>query len=319
MPTDTNLDRAIYDLLSHQCPAMWLGFPIGTGNVYWVDSTNGVVGNSGIRPDLAVPSIIEALTLCVDDNNDYIMVIEDYREGETITVNKTRVHIIGLANYLRQNSNSPYVALHASTDGDFPIFTVSALSNNCEIAGFMIGGGATHAGIENPAGTPMGLHIHDNVFGHFFSHDDPRDGISIELNATNIRIEHCVFLGTPHGKGFITRDGIRWLTGGDPLNGAIENNQFKALPGIAINFAQVAANTGGISLLRNIFNVLDTANGEAITLNTTPAGMLVDQNHAMYGNAQVGYGQNPFRDLNAPNNDWGVNYRGNLVIEPVIV
>ena len=54
MPADTNLDRAIYDLLSKQCPAMWLGIPIGPGNVYWVDSVNGVVGNTGIRPDLAV-------------------------------------------------------------------------------------------------------------------------------------------------------------------------------------------------------------------------------------------------------------------------
>jgi len=318
MASPNHVDNAIYDLLSKQCPAMWLGFPIGTGVVYWVDSTNGDDGNVGTRPDQAFATIIFALTQCVNNRNDYIMVIDDWQEAAAIAINKTRVHIIGLNNYLRQNSNHMFVGLSSVTN-DFSIFTVSALSNECEIAGFALGGGATNAGIENIIGAPMGLHIHDCSFGHFFTHNDPQDGIRIGLNATNIRIEHCVFLGTPHGKGDITRDGIHWECGGDPLNGSIEDNQFKALPGVGINFAQVAADTGGISILRNIFNVLDTVDGEAITLNTTPAGMLVDQNHVMYGNAQVGYGQNPYRDLNSPNNDWGLNYRGNQVIEPVIV
>ncbi|MBU0599014.1 hypothetical protein KKF61_08590 [Patescibacteria group bacterium] len=318
MAAPSHVSNAIYDLLSKQCPAMWLGFPIGTGVVYWVDSANGNDGNNGKRPDEAFATITFALTQCVDNNNDYIMVIEDWQEAATITVNVDRVHIIGLANYLRPNTNNPFVGLNSVTN-DFPIFTVGSLGAYCEIAGFMIGGGANHAGIENPAGTPSSLHIHDNVFGHSFSGNTPQDGIFIDINATNIRIENNVFLGTPHGKGVITRDGIRWATGGDPLNGNIENNQFKALPGVAINFVSSAADTGGISLLRNTFNILDTADGEAITLGATLAGMLVDQNHAMYGNAQVGYGQNPYRDLNAPNNDWGVNYRGNTVIEPVIV
>ena len=317
MPPDTNLDRAIYDLLFHQCPAMWLGFPIGTGNVYWVDSVNGVVGNSGIRPDLAVPSITEALTLCANDNNDYIMVIENWQEAATITVNVTRVHIIGLSNYFRKNSNHPFVALNSVTN-DFPIFTVSALSNNCEIAGFAIGGGATEAGIENVAGTPMGLHIHDCVFGHSFSGNTPQDGIRISVNATNIRIEHCVFLGAPGGKGLITRDGIHWECGGDPLNGDIENNQFNGLPGVGINFAQVADATGGITIKDNVIVCGADTLGDAITLAAVTRGFMVVGNKALYGKATAGMVNNPYLDstIVAPFNSWMANYKGNALVDP---
>lgn len=317
MPSDTNLDRAIYDLLSKQCPAMWLGIPIGAGNVFWVNTAakGGSDLNVGTRPDQPFEHIQHALdNHCVDEHNDYIMVIDDYQEEATITVNKTCVHIIGLANYFRPNTNNPLVCLNASDD--WPVFTVSALSNNCEIAGFMIGGGDNHAGIENPGGTPMGLHIHDCVFGHFFSHNDPQDGILIDLNATNIRIEHCVFLG-PGGKGFLTRDGIRWSSGGDPLNGDIENNQFKGLPGVAIDFVSVAAATGGITIKDNVISCKEGAGiGNAITLEATCRGFLVVGNKAGYGGAAMGV--NPYLDNStvAPFNTWIENYTGNALIYP---
>ena len=263
------------------------------------------------------PSIIEALTLCVAGNNDYVMVIEDWQEAATIDVNITRTHIIGLANYLRPNSNNTFVALNSVTN-DFPIFTVSGLSEYCEIAGFMIAGGATEAGIENVAGTPSSLHIHDNTFGHIFSANTPQDGIRISINATNIRIENNVFLGTPGGKGLITRDGIRWLAGGDPLNGDIENNQFNGLPGIGINFAQVAAATGGITIKDNIIACGADTQGDAITMAAVTRGCLIVGNKAIYGPATAAMVNNPYLDqtIVAPFNAWMANYKGNALIDP---
>lgn len=320
MGAPTHVDNAIYDLLSHQCPAMWLGIPIGPGNVYWVNTAanGGSDLNVGTRPDQPFEHIQHALdNHCVNENNDYIMVIGDWQEAATITVNKTRVHIIGLANYFRPNTNNPLVCLNAS--GAWPIFTVSANSNNSEIAGFMLGGDS--AGIANVAGTPMNLHIHDCVFGHSFSGNTPQDGILIDSNATNIRIEHCIFLGTPGGKGLITRDGIHWSGGGDPLNGNIENNQFKGLPGVAVNFVSVADATGGITIKDNVIVCEDVDGGPAvvgngITLADTCRGFLVVGNKAGHGQAQTA--NNPYLDsaVVPPLNTWIENYSGNALIYP---
>ena len=106
MPTDTNLDRAIYDLLS-QLFGNVLGIPTGAGNVFWVDGINGNNANSGTRPDQPWLTITYALTQCVNEHNDYIMVLDAWQEPAAVDINVTRVHIIGLANYLRKNSNNP--------------------------------------------------------------------------------------------------------------------------------------------------------------------------------------------------------------------
>lgn len=316
MSTPTHVDNAIYDYITSLWPGMWLGIPIGAGNVFWVDGFNGNNANVGTRPDQPFLTITYALTQCIADHNDYIMVLDAWQEPAAVDVNITRVHIIGLGNYLRSNSNHPFVALNAAAD--HAIFTVTALSNNCEIAGFNLGGGATHAGIENAGGTPMGLHIHDCVFGHSFAGGTPQDGIRIEVNATNIRIENCIFLGVPGGKGTLTRDGIRWLCGGDPLNGNIENNQFKALPGIGINFAQVADATGGITIKDNVFSCGADTQGDAITLQATTRGFIVVGNKALYGSATAAMVNNPYLDntIVAPFNAWMCNYKGNALIDP---
>lgn len=294
------------------------GIPIGAGKVFWVNlsANGGDNGNPGTRPDKPFETITYALTQCVSGRNDYIFVIDDYRELAAVAINKTRVHIIGLVNYLRPNPNVPFVCLNSVTN-DFAIFTVSALSNNSEIAGFALGGGAGHAGIENPGGTPMNLHIHDCVFGHSFSGNTPEDGIRIASNATALRVEACKFLGTSIGaQGLITRDGIRFGAAANSRGGDIVDNIFQGLPGIGID---ILSHGEALVIKRNEFTVPDLANGEAITLAAaTCAGILVDDNHAMNGNAQLDYGFCPYRDLNAPSNHWGRNYRGNAVIEPVI-
>ena len=316
MPEDTNLDRAIYDVLMNLFPGLQLGVPIGAGNVFWVDATNGDDGNVGTRPDQAFATIIFALTQCVDDNNDYIMVMENAAEAATITVGVSRVHIIGLGNFFRPNSNHPYIELSAG--GDWAIFTLTTASANCEIAGFSLGGGATAAGIQNLAGTPEGVHIHDCVFGHAFIADTPQDGIFIDLNATNIRIENCIFLGIPGGKGTITRDGIRWDSAADPLCGVIENNEFNGIPGIAINFVALLDATGGIGIKDNVIVCGADTQGDAITLAATTRGFRVAGNKALFGKVTAGMVNNPYVDATivSPFNTWIANHKGNVLVDP---
>ena len=317
MPADTNLDRAIYDLLAKQCPAMWLGIPIGIGDVYWVDSNNGNDANVGTQPNLAFATITHALVHCQNNHNDYIMVIAAAAEAVIIDINKTRVHIIGVGDFLtRPNQTNPPVPLIAPAA--LGVLQVSAASNYCEIAGFMIGGAANHAGIEN-TGAVIGLHVHDCVFGHTISGGAPADGIFIDINAVNIRVENCIFLGTPGGKGLLTRDGIRWDTATDPLNGNIENCQFKGLPGIAINFVAVTDATGGITIKDNVIACKENpVVGDAITLAATTRGFLVAGNKALYGKVTAAMANNPYLDLTvvAPFNAWMENYKGNALIDP---
>lgn len=308
----TNVDDAIYDLLASW--GAWIGGPIGAGRIFFVDGLNGNNANIGTDPNFPWLTITYALTQCVNDRNDYIIVLDHWQE--VVNINVTRVHIIGLSNFLRPNSNHSFVQMNAAADT--AIFLLTTLSNNCEIAGFSFGGGATHAGIENAGGTPMGVHIHDCVFGHTFAGGTPQDGIRIAVNATNIRIEDCVFLGAPGGKGTLTRDGIRWVSGGDPLNGYIGENEFKALPGIGINFAAVAAATGGITIKDNIFSCESDKQGSAITLTANCRGFLVSGNKALYGQSTALMAQNPYLDQAtvAPLNAWMANYKGNVLIDP---
>jgi len=294
---------------------MWLGWPIGTGNVFWVDSIRGDDGNVGTRPDLAFATIIFALTQCADDNNDYIMVIEDWSEGATILVTSSRVHIIGLGNSQRPNSGQPFVALTASAD--FPIFTINEPAGHVEISGFACGGGATSAGIESVASGVQGPHIHDCAFGHFFSGGTPRDGIFMGVGATNMRVENCYFYGTPTGKGLLTRDGFRYTSAPNPYNGVLINNKFLGLPGVGINIT-AAGGDGGFTIQDNTFECGGDVQGSAITLGVTVFGCLVVGNKAIYGNGAVAMVQNPYLDntVAAPYNAWAANYKGNALINP---
>jgi hypothetical protein len=303
MATPNTLEKAIWlKLLS-------LGIvPTALGNIFYVNGITGSNLNDGLTPATAWATITYALTNCVAGNDDYIIVIDHWQE--VVAINVTRVHIIGIP----ANPNHSFVQMNAA--GNTAIFTVTALSNNCEIAGFSFGGGAAHAAIENVGGTPMGLYIHHCQFGHAFANNTPQDGILIDVNATNIRIENCTFYGNLAG-GTLTRDGIHWAGGGDPLNGAIVNNQFLACPGVGINFVVVAANTGGIVIKNNIFACGADVQGSAITLGATCAGFLVSGNNALYGDVTAAMLNNPYLDqAAAANNHWMANYKGNAPVDP---
>jgi len=69
----------------------------------------------------------------------------------------------------------------------------------------------------------------------------------------------------------------------------------------------------------NRFLVDDAANGDAINISSAGAsGNMIINNYAANGMLNTGYSYNPYRDLAANTaNHWGMNYRGNQVIEPV--
>ncbi len=290
--------------------------PPAIGRVFYVNLGGVDAVGRGTDPGNPFLTITYALAQCVADRNDYIIVLDAWQEAMPIVVDVTRVHIIGLG----VNSNHPFAMLNATADT--AIFTVSASSNNAEIAGFQLGGGATHAGIENPGGTPMGLYIHDCIFGHSFAGDTPQDGIRIDLNATNIRIERCVFLGNEaEGGGTLTRDGIRWTSGGDPLGGVIIANTFTGLVGVGINITQVAANTGGFIIKDNLF-MAEIADAKAAGWAITLQGAALVKGSLVVGNmaSQAGdnAGNNPYRDLSTGAlatclNGWVNNHDGNAL------
>lgn len=313
MGSDTNVDRAIYDLLLAQCPAMWLGFPIGNGRVYFVDGLTGNNANVGTRPSLPWLTIAYALTQCTNGRNDYIIVLDHWQEAMPIAINRTRVHILGLSS----NPSNPYVRLNAAGNNT-AIFTVSALSHDCEIAGFSFGAGAAHAAIEDLATAPRGLYIHDCQFGHDWAcgGNTPRDGINIAVNAIAIRIVRNKFLGTV-ACGETTRDGIHWDGGAaDPFNGNIDDNEFLGLPTVGINIIAVLPG-GAITIRDNIFACGADVAGCAITLGATCWGFLVVGNKALYGDVTAAMINNPYLDSAvAFNNHWMANYKGNALIDP---
>jgi len=317
MPTDTNLDRAIYDLLSRS--AFW-GRPPILGNVFYVDQFAGDDLNDGRTPDRPFATITFALTQCVADHDDYIFVMDLWQE--VVTLNVARVHLIGVGT----SRSHPFCQWNAAADTS--CISLNTDSNNVEIAGFSFGGGATSAGIEQAVGACMGVYIHDCVFGSFHAGGTPQDGIRVTQNITSPRIEHCTFLGADAATktgGLLLRDGIRIVAGTGTYNGAIANNRFLGIPGVSCNFTPTSE-PNGLVIEGNYFYIpiVDAlAAGWAITLGAAAEGCMVNNNHAMQ--TGDGTGANPYRDLSNVGliaqleNGWGMNYSGQAVIAPVTV
>jgi len=178
--------------------------PKPMGEIYWVDHTNGLDTRDGQNKNLPLQTITEALTRCVNDNDDIILVKRCWNtEPDTITVNKRMVHIIGLGIQGGLGASLPAM-------GDTPVFILPATGAKCEIAGFSIGGGDNNPGIE--LNNNYGSWIHHCWFGHVGVGDTPRDGIANDAGAHNyngVRIENCKFLGGHGvGHGTLTRYGI---------------------------------------------------------------------------------------------------------------
>lgn len=99
------------------------GIPVGkhppiTGNVYFVDSTNGKAGYSGKKPTKALDTIAHALDKCTANNGDVIYVMEGHAENiattTTVDIDVAGVSIIGLGHgekrpILTQTATGAYV------------------------------------------------------------------------------------------------------------------------------------------------------------------------------------------------------------------
>ena len=292
------------------------------GRVYHINTGGALYAgddaNSGLEYEHPMLTIKGALGRCVAGRNDYILVHDYWRptgEDWPIVINKKKVHIVGVA-----QRGLPYPAIHPSDNVD--AFQLSSLGQYGSIEYLTIGGGAAAAGIEIGAvGQVDGFVISENIFGHRWF-GGPLNGIrqiavtSKGGNGNVINRNH--FLGNWQGKGVITGNAIDMLVAG-PLDRCfyqlqILENWFHGITGVAINLTR---DNGG-EVLDNRFVVPDGETGEAITLRAACLGTMVEGNRAMSGMLNAGYTYNPFRDL-ATNtyNHWGMNYRGNSVIETV--
>lgn len=283
----------------------------------------GKDANEGLDYEHPLLTITEALSRCVANRNDYIFIHDYWRptgESWPIVVNKNKVSIMGVA-----NPNLPFPAIHP--EANRPAFVFGSAGQYSEIAYLTLGGGNSYGGIniehytgQAQQGQVDGIWIHHITFGHKWF-GTPACGI--QKLATSIHPSHGVliedneFLGDlANCKGAITGNAIDILGVADGRaikNWTIRRNRFK---GCYIGVNLVRAYDPEIA--ENYFIVADAVTGEAITLQTNCLGAMVSENRAMNGMLNAGYTYNPFRDLSAhPANHWGMNYRGNSVIEPV--
>jgi len=292
------------------------------GRVYHINTEGAVYpgndANVGLEYEHPLATITEALSRCVANRNDYILIHDYWRPtGETwpIVHNKLKAHIIGVA-----QRGLPYLVIHPEDDVD--AFQLGSLGQYGSIEYLTIGGGATAAGIEiGASGQVDGFIISENVFGHRWF-GTPLNGIRQQAADTRggngVVINRNHFLGDWQGKGAITGNAIDML-----VTGALDRcfyqlqileNWFHGISGVAINLSR---DNGG-EVLDNRFVTPDGANGEAISLLASCLGTMVDGNKSMSGMLAGGYTYNPYRDLAVNTyNHWGQNHMGATLVEPV--
>jgi len=308
---------ALYNNLYQRLEGARMGAHNGRGAIYFVNGgadgvTAGLDTNDGLTPANAFLTIAHALSLCTDDNDDFIYCFNVYQQDVfPIEVNRNSVHIIGIA----------------GPDGQWPLmvptgntaifnFAVGA-GDNCEIAGFSLGAGAAHACIELQGDNSM-VWIHNCSFGHLWA-SAGQDGIHYLNGATTHGgiVEDCWFYGDGVGAGKLTRCGILcengWVT-----QGTWRNNYFFKLAGKddgAGNIVGGAIHGAGwldqVAVIHNKINVGDgeTCHGNGIYFGANCNGCLVAQNEANDGLAVST--KNPYVDESGANdnawisNEWG--------------
>jgi len=277
------------------------------GNVFFVHAFSGDDNNPGYTPKMPLLKIATALGKCVNDNDDYIFVIDCYQQDTfPIAVNKTRVHIIGIANAY------PSYPVMLPT-GDTAIFTIGATGIYSEIAKFNLSGGTNHGCIELTGA--VGVWLHHLMLGGANAGGTPQDGILFIADSTTSEalVEDNFILGSGGNcPGKITRDGIR-ATGTNPMTHTIiRRNTLQGCPGIAID---LNGNAQGAHVLDNRIACDEDAEGVGITLGAGNDGCWVDGNHANYGDTAMA--ANPYKDnAAAGQNHWGLNYKAGASIMP---
>ena len=293
--------------------------PPAIGRVFFVRSTGVDAVGRGLDPGTPLQTITYALTLCSADNNDYIIVMGVTHTDEAawpIDVDISTVHIIGLrgAPYYDQSPT-----LRAIGGGN-ACFELSAWG--IELAGFELGAGDNATPIvQSPVGpgTIGGWWIHHCMFGWLAGGSMGSDGIWVQNthDAAACIIEDCGFNGTVVSDG-LTVNGIHIQ--GNSTRSIFRRNLFRMIPGIAINCVQNGSDIGAI--VDNLFKCVDSATGEAITMQLGVGNAMISGNQA--GGQDNAMGFNPYRDLSVAGagnalNAWGINYVDIVATLPVIV
>ena len=282
------------------------------GRVFYVDHINGANTNSGIDPDEAFATITYALTQCVADREDYIIVLEHGAAGAEpaypVVININRVHLIG------RGRNGPDQVIRIHGDGN-DVFSITG--RDVEIAGFGFDTtGAAGDGIIN-AGALFGAWIH-----------------------------HCHFAGSSLGQGL-----VNGINGTFPW-ALIEDCVFSSPSGVGITGHCIMSAIQSSIIRRNIFTGDAAGANECIHIVNVEIGQIVDNYfYEPIGDAGVvgwaifleaagmeggpiannhatqtgdGTGNNPYRDtstgvLATTSHGWGMNYSGQAVIAPAFV
>lgn len=283
------------------------------GEVYYVDGDNGDDTDNGLDPMSPVLTITQALSLCTNDGNDVIIVL-DYPEAgdiETmpISITKDRVHILGSA-YGHERADK-FIFLCCGTT-DTGVFSIEA--RNVEIAYFKLACGVDDASIifAGAGVASKAAAIHHCTFGQKNCPlGAPQNGIDWGgASDGNWAYVAYNFFGSS-----ITSDAI--LIANNPAHVIIEKNVFYHVGGNGINIS----GDGNFGLiLDNKFSLAaDTAGGAIVFTNAAAGeGWFIDGNSANFGTTAMV--NNPYRDLSvgAAKQDWGNNYKGNTHVMPAV-
>jgi hypothetical protein len=268
------------------------------GNVFYVDSghpdTND--NNDGTDPNAPLRTITEALANCTANQEDYVIVQQFSNALETwpIVMTKSKVHLM-------PNMYALGVGRTITPPADTAGLYITG--DKVEVAGFEIGGGASHGCIEFPTGAQSwGAHIHHNRFAWMTAAQD-----GIRMTGAVDKVQFLIHDNEFNDK--ITRDGIRIEQ--NATRSEIWNNVFRYVGGVGINLVTLCTDIYAIH--DNIFRVDGAVQGDAISCNVNSLGCMFWGNQAMHLGAAPA--QNPYIDLGA--NHWGVNWSGDAVTYPV--
>lgn len=270
-------------------------------NAYFVSERSGVGSNdnAGTDPDKPLADLETAYLKCTANRGDYIFVLDFWTAtAAPLTINKADIHLIGMGSGNFDAGNDI-----TTSDASTAAVAVGNSGYDFELAGFNLSSSGT-SGVCLSLLEGYRLHIHHLTFGVNIAATTGISGNSF----THSTLHDCLFGTLLTGNSFYTF----------PNTSIIRNNRFMATGGVCIS-APGGSNFLATIVEDNRFLVDDGANGDAITVIVGSSGNMICNNYTMNGMLSAGYAYNPYRDLAAANtsNHWGMNYRGNSLIEPV--
>ena len=274
------------------------GLTPGGARVFYVNCRDGVGldTHEGTDPQFPLKTLEAAYLKCTTNKGDWIFA-QDFWEASAapLTIDKKDIHIIALGSGNFDDGNDIEGAAAAAIE-------IEDGGGDSEIAGFNLGADDVALTI----GEAGRVHIHHCTFGCNIGCVTGRAAMVGGGSFTHSSIHDCLFGSLLSGTAIIV-----------PLNTSMILDNIFHNPEASITPVSIFQHC---IILRNTFKVPDSANGEAINQNIAGGYYnLIDKNTAIYGNAQVGYSHNPFRDVGTTKSHWGRNYRGNQLIEPVTV